>query len=50
MNRYTFRFRSQPPPAGSYMTSTYEGRTESEALSKLRKQYPNAVDIVSKPT
>lgn len=49
MLRFRIRFRSQPPPLGSYITEVYEGRSESEAIGKLRKKYPNAVDIVAVP-
>ncbi len=49
MLRFRIRFRTQPPPRGSYMTEVYEGRSEGEAINKLRTKNPDAVDIVAVP-
>lgn len=47
--KYSVRYRSEPAPRGSYITTIIDAESESEAINKIRSQHPKATDIVTKP-
>lgn len=47
--RYSVRYRSDQKPRGSYITTTVDAESESDAIEKVRKQHAKATEIVAKP-